>query len=279
MKAFCSTAIAAALVLALPGCQQRTAETNAPEGATATAASLDALGGTWKVDIASLKFEGKPDEYLLKDGSYSCATCIPALTVAADGAMHPVADRPYYDNMSVKEVDARTVEVSRTKGGREVSSSISSVSEDGKVLTVRFKNMNTPGQTTEGTSTSQRVGPAPAGAHAVSGQWREDRISDYSEDALNVTFKVAGNQVTMNDRGQSYTAEIGGPAVAIQGDTGGTMIKLAREGTGALRETEMRDGKEIGYAILTPSADGKMLNGVYTDVRDGSKTSWSASKQ
>ena len=41
----------------------------------------------------------------------------------------------------------------------------------------------------------------------------------------------------------------------------------------------MRDGKEIGYAILTPSADGKMLNGVYTDVRDGSKTSWSASKQ
>jgi len=275
MKAYLSTAIGLALMATLPACQQQKAD-DAP--AAAAAAALEALNGTWKVDLASLKFEGKPDEYLLKDGSYSCSTCVPPLTVAADGQPHPVADRPYYDSMSVKVVDDKTVEFHRTKGGKEVSSSTQSVSADGNVLTTKFKDMTTPGQTIEGTGTAQRAGPAPAGAHAISGQWKQDKIGEYSEDALNVTFKVEGNRVTSSGQGQSYTAELGGPAVAVQGDTGGTMIKVAAEGTNSLRETNIRDGKEIGYAIITPSADGTTVSYTYTDNRDGSVTSWTANK-
>ncbi len=82
----------------------------------------------------------------------------------------------------------------------------------------------------------------------------------------------------MNSQGQSYTAELGGPAVAVQGDTGATMVKLTREGNGALRETNMRGGKEVGYAIITPSADGKSIGFTYTDTRDGSKVSWTGNK-
>ena len=283
MKSCIPTATAIALVMALAACnvqpaaENNTAETAAP--ATAAAASLDALSGTWKADLASLKFEGKPDEYLLKDGSYSCASCIPPLTIAADGKVHPVADRPYYDSMSVREVDDKTVEFKRMKGGKEVSSSTHSVSADGKVLTVKFKDMTTPGQTIEGTGTSQRVGELVAGAHAISGQWKEDKIADYSEDALNVTFAIAGDNVTMNSSGQTYTAKLGGPAVPIKGDTGGTTIKVTREGASALRETSIRDGKEVGYSVITPSADGKSINFVYTDNRNGAKTSWTGAKQ
>lgn len=276
MKPYISTAFAAVLVLALPACEQRAADGDA--AATAAAGSVDALNGAWKVDLASLKFEGKPDEYLLKDGSYSCASCIPPLTVAADGAMHAVADRPYFDNMSVKAVDDTTVEIRRQKGGKEVGSVTVAVSADGNVLTSKFKDMTTPGQTIEGTSTAQRAGPAPAGAHAISGQWKTDRVGDYTEEALNVTLQVAGNSVTLNSQGQTYTAELGGPAVAVQGDTGGTMVKVAREGASGLRETTIRDGKEIGYGIFTPSADGKSVNYVFTDTRDGSKVSWTGSK-
>ena len=278
MKHLFSTAMAAGLILALPACKQQPAGTEAPASET-SAASLDALGGNWKIDLASLKFEGKPDEYLLKDGSYSCASCIPPLTVAADGQMHGVADRPYFDSMSVKAVDDKTVEIHRQKGGKEVSSMTATVSADGNSITYKFKDMTTPGQTTEGTQMAQRVGPAPAGAHAMSGQWKPDKVPDYSESALNLTYAVAGNSVTMNSAGQTYTAELGGPAVAIQGDTGGTTIQVTREGTNSLRESNIRDGKEVGYAIVTPSADGKSINYVYTDTRDGSKVSWTGNKQ
>ena len=276
MKAYVSTALAAVLVLTLPACQKQTADSGAAE--STEAGSVDALAGTWKVDLASLKFEGKPEEYLLQDGTWNCKTCIPPLTVAADGQMHAVADRPYYDNISVKAADDKTVEIHRQKGGKEVSSLIMSVSADGKMLTNKFKDMTTPGQTIEGSQTEQRVGPAPAGAHAVSGQWKPDRVGEYSEDALNLTYSVAGNSVTMNSAGQSYTAELGGPAVPIKGDAGGTMVKVSREGTAGIRETNIRDGKEIGYAILTPSADGKTIGFVYTDTRDGSSVSWTGNK-
>lgn len=277
MKAYVSTAMAAALVLTVPACKQQPAATEAP-ATEAAAASLDALSGIWKADLASLKFEGKPDEYLLKDGSYSCATCIPPLTVAADGAAHAVADRPYFDSISVKVVDDKTVEFHRTKGGKEVSSSTQSVSADGNVLTTKFKDMTTPGQTIEGTGTAQRAGPAPAGAHAISGQWKTDKIGDYTDEALNLDYKIDGNTVTSSAQGQSYTAELGGPAVAVQGDTGGTMVAVSREGANGLRETYTRDGKEVGIVTIMPSADGKSFTFTNTDPRDGSKVTWTGNK-
>jgi hypothetical protein len=76
--------LAAALAVTLPGCKQQPAAGN-EAAASAEAADLSALNGTYRVDLASLKFGGKPDEYGLKDGTYSCATCIPALSVAAGG--------------------------------------------------------------------------------------------------------------------------------------------------------------------------------------------------
>ena len=99
MKLMLSTALAATLMLTLPACQQQ-GESEAPAAEAAAAGSIEAMNGTWKVDLASLKFEQKPDEFLLKDASYSCPTCLPPLTAAADGQYHPVSDRPYYDSLS-----------------------------------------------------------------------------------------------------------------------------------------------------------------------------------
>ena len=278
MKTKTYTAVAASLVLALSACNQQDSAAEAPNASEA--ASVEALDGTWKADLASLKFEGKPDDYLLQDGTYKCSTCIPPLTVAADGQFHAVADRPYYDSMSVKVVDDRTVEVHRRKGEKEVSSATMQVSADGNVLSTTFTDATTPNAPpVEGTSTARRAGPAPAGAHAISGQWTQDRIQDYSEDALNVTFQIDGNKVTMSSQGQTYTAELGGPAVAIQGDTGGTMIAVAREGVNGIRETVTRDGKQVGLSTIVPSADGQSISYTSTDPRDGYKTSWTGRKQ
>ncbi|MEO7636977.1 MAG: hypothetical protein ABIS16_04955 [Sphingomicrobium sp.] len=265
------------MALALAACnQQEAAENNAP---AAEAAAADALSGTWKVDLASLKFEGKPDDYLLQGGTYKCSTCIPPLTVAADGQFHPVADRPYYDSMSVTTVDPRTVEIRRRKGDKEVSSARLQVSEDGNLLTTKFTDATTPNAPPiEGSATAKRAGPPPAGAHAISGQWTPDRIADYSEDALNTTYRFDGNSVTSTAQGQTWTAEIGGAAVPVKGDIGGTTVAVAREGTGGLRETYTRDGKQVGIVTVVPSADGKTFTFTNSDPRDGSKTSWTATK-
>ncbi len=278
MKSTTCTAMAAALVLALSACNKQGAAGDAP--AATESASLEALNGTWKADLASIKFEGKPNEFVLQGGTYNCKTCIPPLTVAADGQFHPVADRPYYDSISVRAVDDRTVEIRRRKGDRQVSSTTMQVSEDGNALNSKFTNANNPSTPpVEGTETARRAGPAPAGSHAVSGQWAPDRVQDISEDALNVTFRVAGNQVTMNSQSESYTAELGGPAVAIQGDAGGTMVAVTREGGNGLRETMTRGGKEVGVTIITPSADNSSVTFTNTDPRDGSKATWTADKQ
>ena len=271
--------VAAALALTLGACERSDrVEGNETAATPAAAADLSALNGTWKGDLATLKFEGKPDDFLLQGGTYKCNSCIPPLTVAADGQYHAVADRPYFDSMSVKTVDDRTVAFSRRKGEREVSNNRFQVSADGNVLTNRFRNANTPGSEYEGTTTFRRAGPAPGGAHAISGQWKPEKVGDYTEEALKIAYRIDGNTVTSTAQGQSYTAEIGGPAVPVQNDPGGTTVVVTREGNG-LKETYSRGGKEVDVVIVAPSSDGRSVTFTGTDPRDGSTTTWTAIKE
>ena len=80
MRLITCTAIAAALVLSTAACtQQEKAAGNEAGRPPKLAGDLTALNGTWKTDKASVKFEGKPDDILLQDGTYKCSTCIPPL--------------------------------------------------------------------------------------------------------------------------------------------------------------------------------------------------------
>lgn len=277
MRVTTFTAVAAAMMLTVSACNQREADGGDAATETAEAASLDGLSGTWKADLASVKWEGKPDEFLIKDGTYTCNTCIPPLTTPADGQFHAVADRPYYDSMSVKVVDPRTVEFARRKGDKETGTTNWQVSEDGNSLTVKWVDKTTT-PATNGTTMLKRAGAAPAGTHAVSGQWNPDQVQTMTEDALKVTFTVAGNTVKMNRLNESYTAELGGPAVPVQGDTGGTTVAVAREGANGLRETFTRGGKEVSILTTVPSADGKSATVTDSDPRDGSKATWTVAK-
>ncbi len=271
--------MAAALTLTVAACNRAdTAATNDSEAGQTEAADLGALNGVWEADLATVKYEGKPDEFLLQGGTYKCNTCIPPLTVAADGQFHPVADRPYYDSMSAKIVDDRTVEFHRRKGDREVGHSTMQVSADGKSLTSKFHDATTPGSEYDGASTMRRAAAAPAGAHAVSGQWTLDKVGEYTPEALRTSYRIDGNTVTSTVQGQSYTAEIGGPAVAVQNDPGKTTVAVTREG-GGLKETYTRDGKEVSVSTIVPSADGKSASITSSDPRDGSKVTWTANKR
>ena len=275
-----TVAMAAASLLALAACKQSTTAGNeaaAGENASATAAANQGIDGTWVADIESVQFDAKPDEYLLQAGQYSCKTCNPSYTVPADGAFHPVS-LPYADSMAVKVVDDHTVLRTAKKGGRQTGETKLSVSADGNTLTGEFKDTsaeNAPPST--GTFTETRVGPAPAGAHAVSGQWKIAKLANFNPESLTAAYKVEGDTLHYSSpSGYSFAAKIGGPEVPIKGDIGGTTASVTKNGDSYV-ETDKRDGKVISVTTFTPGSDGK-LNFVSEDKRDGSKTSWTSTR-
>src|SRR3954468_9547775 len=101
-------------MLALGACRQNNASSNETAITSNTTAETVAgtIDGTWKGDVNSVKFEQKPDEFLLQNGKYDCKSCIPPVSLAADGAYHAVANHAYCDEESVKVVDDKTVQQS-----------------------------------------------------------------------------------------------------------------------------------------------------------------------
>ena len=221
-------------------------------------AGSGSLAGTWKADLSSVQIDSKPDVYLVKDGKYTCSSCTPAVTIAADGAFHPITG-PYSDALSAKTPDDHSLVLATQKGGKPVSDTTMKVSDDGNTLTIDWKDGSTPNAApTTGEVTETRVAAAPAGANKVSGSWKPNKINNISEDALKRTYAIDGDTVTMHSAGQSYTAKIGGPAVPLQGDTGGTTVSVDKPSENAIRETFHRGGKVVSVATSTLGADGTL---------------------
>ena len=273
-------ALAAVSLIALAGCKQATTATNegnASANATATAAAAGSIDGTWKTDMSTLKLDAKPDQYLLKAGQFSCPTCTPPLTVAADGAMHAVTGRPYADHISVKVDDDHNVTRTNQKGGKTTGTSKYSVSADGNTLTVSFDD-ETGTKPVTGSYTEARAAPAPAGAHAMSGSWKQQSYASVSDAGLTVTFKLDGDTLHMSaPTGQSYDAKIGGGDVPIKGDIGGTTAAVAKNGDSYV-ESDKRGGKVISVTTMTPGSDGK-LHVVNEDKQTGSTATFDMNKQ
>jgi hypothetical protein len=282
MRLMRTAALAAASVLALSACRQTngtttntTTTTTENASAPATAAAID---GTWKTDLSTLQLEQKPDQLMLKAGQFSCATCTPPLTVAADGASHAVTGRPYSDHMTVKVDDDHNVTRTSQKDGKTTGTTKYSVSADGNTLTVTFNDM-TGSKPVTGSYTETRVGSAPAGAHAISGSWKQAKYSNVSDEGLTVTFRLDGDTLHMSTpTGQSYDAKLDGTETPIKGDIGGTSASVKKTGDNTYVETDKRAGKVVSVTTMTLGADGK-LNVVSEDKQAGSTAKFAMSKQ
>jgi hypothetical protein len=264
-------ALAACSLIALGACNKQ-ATGNADQNAAASgAASID---GTWKTDLSTLKIDSKPDQYLLKDGQFSCPTCTPPLTLAADGAFHAVTGRPYADSMAIKVDDAHDVTRTAKKANRVTGEGKYSVSADGNTLTINFSDSSTPNAPpVTGSLIETRVAPAPAGAHAISGSWKPAKYGSVSDEALTVTYKLDGDTLHMSSAGQSYDAKLDGSDAPIKGDIGGTVVSVHQGADGSITETDKRDGKVISVTTLTPSSDGKLSVSSEDKVRGSTSTS------
>ncbi len=239
------------------------------------------LDGTWKIDPASKTIESKPDQFEVKGGMFNCSTCIPPLAVKADGQFHPVKDRPYWDEIAVLVVNSRTLRSQYRKEGRVVGETRRQLSDDGNQLTVATINTNNAAELPiTSTTVATRVGPAPEGAHAASGQWKVVPTTSVSDAASTMTIKVVGDRVQVSTAtGETLNATVGGPAAVNVGNPGKLMTKVERPEPNAIRLTDMLMGKVSLVSTYTVSGDGTTLNAEWQDPRDGSHGTFVARKQ
>jgi hypothetical protein len=232
-----------------------------------------AFVGTWKADTNNnIQMPMKPDE---------CKTCAPVYSVAADGQDHAVTGHPYYDSVAVKVVDANTIQETRKKKGKTVTTSTYKVSADGKTATFDVTDSsNSSGDPVKVKGQDTRVANGPAGSHAVSGSWRTVKLDNVSDNGLLTTWALSGNTLKMSTpTGQSYSAPLDGTDSPFMGDPGQTSVSMKKVDDRTLDETDKRDGKVIGSARLTASADGKTIRVAWKDALHGTDGSFNFIKQ
>jgi hypothetical protein len=247
----------------------------------ALAKAQDAFDGTWKIDMNKAQLPKKPDVFVLQDGMYHCKTCVPPIDIKADGQDQQVTGHPYYDTISIKVVDDRTIEETDKKNGKTVATSRATVSPDGNTVAFEFSDSsNTNAAPVTGKGQETRVAKGPVGSHAISGSWRAEKIENISENALMFTFKVEGDTLTMtNPTGQSYTAKLDGTDAPYKGDPGTTSVSVKRLVKNLIEERDKRDGKVIGIARMTVSPDGKTMTIAVADKLHGTTSQFVAEKQ
>ena len=234
--------------------------------------------GTWKFNLNDAQFAQKPDTFELKNGQYTCSTCIPKINVKADGTDQKVAGSKEYDTIADKQVDDKTVQFTRKKDGKTVSESTDTANADGKSLAFDFKQYPPQGEPVTGKGTMTRVGTAPAGAHAVSGSWKMSKLENVSENGMMVTFKGTGDGLNMSaPTGESYEAKFDGKDYPVKSDRAGGTVSLKKLSDNSVEETYKQDGKPISVNNMTIT--GKTMKLVAKDPRRGTTETYTATKQ
>src|SRR5438876_1167810 len=104
------------------------------------AIAQSAFDGMWKFNLNDAQFPKKPDVFVLQDGIYHCKTCVPPIDVKADGQDQPVEGHPYFDSVSIKVVDDRTIEETDKHDGKVINIARMTVGSDGKTMTVKVED-------------------------------------------------------------------------------------------------------------------------------------------
>jgi hypothetical protein len=240
--------------------------------------AITPFDGTWKVKLDSMQFSGRPTETVLMNGSYSCKTCVPPFTIKADGTDQPTPLHDTRDHMSVKVVSPTTVEYTEKAGGKVTSTNTDTVSADGNRLTSTF-TVYGGAEPFTGTSTSKRVGPAPPGAHAVSGAWMQDSYPEISESAKVFVVESTDNGIKWTWNGIVADAKFDGKQYAIQDDPYHTLVAIKRINDRQFEERGTSEGQLQYITMWTVSTDGKTMTLGSEDVVHGTKLSYDLEKQ
>jgi hypothetical protein len=234
--------------------------------------------GTWKADQSKTKHETKPYVYYLAQGWYHCESCVPTYAIKADGTDQPVSGQDV-DTISVKEIDAKSVSFVGRKNQKVVYEMTASASADGKTETDKGvyypPNSDKPNNWL---TTSKRIGIAPSGVHAISGQWQVVHDS-IDEEATLTTYKSNGDELTLaRPSGETYTAKFDEKEYTVKGSYEYDAVSLKRLGERSFEETDKLKGKVVEIDTWTVSNDGKTLTVVAVGKPNDRKFTYVATK-
>jgi hypothetical protein len=121
----------------------------------------DSLVGTWVLNVAKSKYTPGPPpkdqttifeaagqglKVTTKGTDSTGKPTMTEYTANYDGKDYPVTGSPDWDMVSLKRINANTVEFTRKKAGKVVQTATSVVSKDGKTRTITSKGVNAQGQ-------------------------------------------------------------------------------------------------------------------------------------
>lgn len=245
------------------------------------AAAQSPFDGTWKIDLASIKRQPRPDVIAIVGGHFGCTSCEPRFRVPADGAFHPVAGQDEFDAVAVRIVDAATIERTNRLKGRTVRVETRRLSTDGRGATMRFTDTINPGvPPVSGTQSLVRLSPLPSNAHALSGSWQHQVASDVSDNALTQTFRTEGDLLTLETgEGFSYTARLDGTPAPARGDPMVDSVSVRRVGTRELHEVDSAKGRVLVRFTTIVSPDGRTMTITSRNEKSGKTTVMTARRQ
>jgi hypothetical protein len=225
-----------------------------------------------------MKFSGKPDTFLVAEGTYTCSTCTPEIKVKADGTDQKVSGHPYYDTVAVKVVSPTVVEVTEKRAGKVMYSFTLTASADGNTLTGAITD-HTGAKAATADYTATRVAAAPAGAHAISGSWQANTFKGGNDALRTVSYAMTADGFSMHWNGQSYDAKFDGKEYPVVGDPGHTKVTLKKIDDNTVEEVDHRMGKVTDEVRVAAAADGKTLTVTDKDVQHDQMTTLTFDKQ
>ena len=234
------------------------------------------FNGTWHFDMSKTKFSPKPFIFYTSQGWFHCVSCSFPYDVQADGQDHATADTSV-DTYAVTLPDDHTIHIVGKKGGKVVADITGTLSKDGKTLDTKSIMTLASGAPATVDQSSKRLGTLPGGVHPTSGNWVGTKGSG-NDTATTVTFKVDGDQLSMNDpAGESYTAKLDGTDATVTGSVGWDGVSLKRVDDHTIEETDKFGGKITGQSKWT--VNGKSLTQVVTQQPSGLVSTYFATKQ
>jgi hypothetical protein len=226
--------------------------------------------GTWKIDLNKVVMPNDREILILQNRNYQRKTCVPIVSLKADGEDHSVTGNPYLDAISIKVLDDRSIERSEKRNGKIVATSKMTFSGDANTATLEFtESSGTNADPVIGKASITRVAKSkrPTGSHAISGSWRISKMENLSDNALVFTFKVEGDVLNMTSpTGRSYTAKLDGTEAPYKGHLVVNAVSIMRLSKDTFMETDKHDGEAIRVkrVMVAPDND-KTMNIIVTD--------------
>ena len=236
----------------------------------------DRFEGTWEMKMDTMQLSGPPEEYLLKNAIFQCFTCVPKVKVAMNGQDQKVKGHSGFDTMSVRIVDANSVEFAYRKNGQPTFRCTETVSDDGNTMIEEFSE-NPSSERVTGHATFVRVAPGPMDAHALSGAWQMRTIRNVSTVGPMTTYHITTEGISVTSGSQKFEAKFDGREYPVKGQPGHA-VSLKSIAPDTIEETEKQDGRAIRTIRMTVSQDDRSMKVETTDLQRGGRMTYTAEK-